>query len=339
MKLDDLPRIGLDTWRLGTFDRTEEFSTYETIRACVDLGFTVFDTSPIYADGRSETLLGTAIDDLDCRDNCFLSTKCGLTRDFSGAIQPTESDAILPQVESSLERLDLDRVDLLQLYAGGTSGALASRLEPVLEAKERGLTTYVGLVSSSDCPDSVPYDLDVITRPGSVIDYLQSGDNSTEITANHFYFDPYYCGLLTEDYAEADGRVLDREVQKYHPDFSRSRFEFVESFKEFYEYWFRSNTNSVPPESLALAWLLERSNKATVLVGMTDSGDVHQASGALDLDLSESDLREFESSLQGTIDEFGEPRFVQPPPLLGRHNYDRYALSRQKLTCRGDNSE
>jgi diketogulonate reductase-like aldo/keto reductase len=76
----------------------------EVLRALVQGGGTVIDTSPMY--GRSETVLGDLIADLGLRKRLWLATKVWTRGREAGAAQIAES----------MRRLRTDRLELLQIH-------------------------------------------------------------------------------------------------------------------------------------------------------------------------------------------------------------------------------
>lgn len=121
----------------AALSEVSESAADRAIQASLDAGVTHFDTAADYGD--SELHYGRWMPKI--RDGIFLSTKTGLR----------EKDAAKRQIEASLERLRVDKVDLLQLHAvcdledldraTGTGGSL----EAAIEAKEEGLAGAVGI--------------------------------------------------------------------------------------------------------------------------------------------------------------------------------------------------
>jgi aryl-alcohol dehydrogenase-like predicted oxidoreductase len=108
-----------------------------SIQQALDAGINHFDTAASY--GEAELRLGPWMPQI--RDRIFLATKTGLRR---------EDDA-WAQINHSLERLQTDRVDLIQLHSvgdlheldllTGTGGAL----QAAIRAREEGLAGAVGI--------------------------------------------------------------------------------------------------------------------------------------------------------------------------------------------------
>ena len=79
---------------------------YEVIRAGLDMGINYVDTARRYLNGRSEGIVGRAINGI--RDKVYIATK---TKPDSNT-----ADAIIKDVETSLEQLGTDHIDVIQLH-------------------------------------------------------------------------------------------------------------------------------------------------------------------------------------------------------------------------------
>ena len=108
-----------------------------SIQEALDGGINHFDFAADYGD--AELRLGPWMSQI--RDRIFLATKTGLR----------ERDAAWAQINASLERLQTDRVDLLQLHALGDLEDLdratgpGGSLEAAVRAQEEGLVGAVGI--------------------------------------------------------------------------------------------------------------------------------------------------------------------------------------------------
>jgi len=105
----DIPALGIGTWNMGE-SHAEEAQEVASIRKAVELGMTVVDTAEMYADGRSEEIVGKAIADL--RDAVFLVSK----------VYPFNASATgtIEACERSLKRLGVDHLDLYLLHWRGS---------------------------------------------------------------------------------------------------------------------------------------------------------------------------------------------------------------------------
>ncbi len=88
----------------------------DTIRTALDAGITLIDTAPKYGAGISETRLGLVLADTP-RDQFTLATKVGW--DMQPGQRPAPAftrDAVLRGLDDSLERLQLDYVDIVHIH-------------------------------------------------------------------------------------------------------------------------------------------------------------------------------------------------------------------------------
>lgn len=134
--VDPIP-LGRGAAPLGNlFSTVSDQQAEETITAAWDLGIRTFDTAPLYGYGESERRLGEALGRYP-RDEFVVSTKVGrLIRHgappspeqlfggehfykVDGDVNPVfdySHDGVLRSVEESLQRLGLDRIDLLYIH-------------------------------------------------------------------------------------------------------------------------------------------------------------------------------------------------------------------------------
>jgi aryl-alcohol dehydrogenase-like predicted oxidoreductase len=113
-----VPAIGFGTWGLGgnSYGPIDEAAACALVRAAVDRGVTFFDTSDLYGAGRSEAVLGRALEGL--RPRAVIATKVGmLPHEGFDVTQNFEPRRIPGALRASLSRLRTDHVDLYQLHS------------------------------------------------------------------------------------------------------------------------------------------------------------------------------------------------------------------------------
>lgn len=167
----DVSEIGMGgAWLLGRRGDLPIEHGVATIRHALDLGITYLDTAECYIGGRSEAVLGAALDGYGGRYT--LATKCGHRP--KDAFDWTRQ-AVVSSLEESLRLLQRDSVDLFQLHTPeeppleaifGAGGAL----EGLREARDRGLCRFLGITGRDvdflrHCVESDAFDtLLVFTR-------------------------------------------------------------------------------------------------------------------------------------------------------------------------------
>jgi diketogulonate reductase-like aldo/keto reductase len=127
-----LPAIGLGTWQ--TFDVGGDAQGRADARAVLDLfvrqGARVVDSSPMY--GSAEAVLGDLAADLGARETLFWATKVWTTGRAEG----------IAQMEASMRRMRLPRVDLMQVH---NLVDPRTHLETLARWKREGRVRYVGI--------------------------------------------------------------------------------------------------------------------------------------------------------------------------------------------------
>jgi diketogulonate reductase-like aldo/keto reductase len=141
-----VPALGLGTWRMGE-SRATHAAELGALRLALDIGYRVFDTAEMYAEGGAETLLGEALQ---------AAQRGGLAREplfIVSKVYPHNASAqgVVEACERSLKRLKLDHLDLYLLHWRG-SIPLRQTVEGFERLRERGLIRHWG-VSNFDLAD------------------------------------------------------------------------------------------------------------------------------------------------------------------------------------------
>ena len=137
--------VGLGCNNFGR--RLDAARTDAVVNAAVDAGITLFDTADVYhgEHGFSEELLGKALGDR--RDEVVIATKFG--GDMHGANGPDwgvrgSRRYIRKAVESSLQRLGTDWIDLYQLHVPDPVTPIEETLAALTELVAEGKVRYIG---------------------------------------------------------------------------------------------------------------------------------------------------------------------------------------------------
>ncbi|XP_057748765.1 L-galactose dehydrogenase [Arachis stenosperma] len=162
----NLSCVGFGASPLGNvFGDVPEEVAIASVRLAFQSGINFFDTSPYYGGTVSEKVLGKALKALGApRNEYIVSTKCGRYKegfDFS-------AERVTRSIEESLQRLQLDYVDILQCHdiEFGSLDQIVNETIPALQKlKEAGKTRFIGITG---LPLSIfTYVLDRVP-PGSV---------------------------------------------------------------------------------------------------------------------------------------------------------------------------
>jgi aryl-alcohol dehydrogenase-like predicted oxidoreductase len=138
-----IPVIGLGS--AATFSRvarSEDVSAIrEVLSALVANGGRVFDTAPGY--GASEEVAGRIAAELGLTDDIFWATKVNVAGRGGG---PADPGAARAQIDRSLMRFGLDRVDLIQVH---NLGDPPTQIGILKELKTAGRVRYIGITTTT----------------------------------------------------------------------------------------------------------------------------------------------------------------------------------------------
>jgi len=163
---EQVSAIGMGGFHIGQHGLTDEQSI-RLIRSAIDRGITFMDNSWDYNEGQSELRMGKALKD-GYRQKVFVMTK----------IDGRTKEAAAQQLETSLNRLQTDRIDLVQhhevirfddpdrIFAEGGAN------EALLEARQAGKIRYIGFTGHKD-PHIHLYTLKVAAEHGFHFDTVQ----------------------------------------------------------------------------------------------------------------------------------------------------------------------
>lgn len=117
------------------------------VQRALELGVNWFDTAPLYGQGRSEEILGMALQGV--KQPYYLATKVGY---YPEPFDYTR-DTVWRGFEASLKRLGRDRVDLIQIHESEIAGwegvfGKGRTLDALKEIRDQGLATHIGITGA-----------------------------------------------------------------------------------------------------------------------------------------------------------------------------------------------
>jgi len=125
--------ISLGTWAFGSeWGSVSDEESYAALNRAIDFGVNFLDTADVYGDGRSEKLIGRLLRERP-HDEIFVATKAGRRLDPHTAERYNHGN-LSRFVERSLENLEVEAVDLLQLHCPPTA---VYRQDETFEALDR----------------------------------------------------------------------------------------------------------------------------------------------------------------------------------------------------------
>ncbi|HEX7386553.1 MAG TPA: aldo/keto reductase [Castellaniella sp.] len=109
-------------------------------------GINFIDTADVYSLGQSERVVGQALKDLGVpRNEIVLATKAASVMGTKPNDQGASRGHIMDSVQRSLERLQVDHIDLYQIHANDPITPIEETLRALDDLVRQGLVRYVGV--------------------------------------------------------------------------------------------------------------------------------------------------------------------------------------------------
>jgi len=143
-------RIGLGCMGMSEFyGENNDDANVQALQFAYEIGYRNFDTADMYGRGHNEQLIGRFIKDLgESRKDIAVATKVGIVRDVDGpgTIGVDGSpEYILSACERSLERLNVDYIDLYYLHRRNPDVPIDETMSAMKQLLDQGLIKSVGL--------------------------------------------------------------------------------------------------------------------------------------------------------------------------------------------------
>ncbi len=152
----EITRVGFGAWAIGGADWAVGWGTQDdrdsiaAIRHSVERGINWIDTAAVYGLGHSEEVVRKALAEIPASERPYIFTKCGLVWDENDRqAMPRRAGApasIRSELEASLRRLGVERIDLYQMHWPADDGTpLEEYWQMLLDLKKEGKVRAVGL--------------------------------------------------------------------------------------------------------------------------------------------------------------------------------------------------
>ncbi|MGH9158413.1 MAG: aldo/keto reductase [Vicinamibacteraceae bacterium] len=144
--------VGGGGWQFAWGPQDDEAST-RAIHRAVGLGVNWIDTAAAYGLGHSEEVVGRAVAQLQAGSRPYIFTKCSLVWDADRRLSHSlRAESIRCEAESSLRRLGVERIDLLQIHwprwhgtpPGADTGSLEEAWDALASLVQEGKVRYIG---------------------------------------------------------------------------------------------------------------------------------------------------------------------------------------------------
>jgi aryl-alcohol dehydrogenase-like predicted oxidoreductase len=279
--------------------RLQQKEVTAIVARALEAGVNFIDTADVYSEGLSETLVGQALKDIGGRrSDVVVATKA------YGRMGPGPNDIgtsrghIMDAVARSLERLQVDHIDLYQLHAQD----LVTPVEEVMRALDdlvrQGLVRYIG------CSNWAAWRVAKAnamaqhrgwTRFETIQSYysLAGRDIEREIVPmlddermGLMVWSPLAYGILSGKFGPNTAPADARRTNFDFPPVDKTKvWKIVDAMREI------GAPKDASPARVAIAWILSRPFVTSVIVGVKSLDQLNDNLAASDLQLAADDIR------------------------------------------------
>lgn len=268
------------------------------VRTALDAGINFFDTANVYADGRSESILGQSLRNLGvAREDVVIATKAASAMGPGPNRTGTSRRHLLAECRASLRRLGLDHVDLYQLHAFDPATPIEETLEALDTLVRAGDVRYVGLSNWAAWQVMKALGIGRARSLAPIISLqayygLVGRDLERELApmltserVGLMVWSPLAGGYLTGKYAGNGDGGGGRLAGLDFPPIDRRRGEGVIEVERAI-----ARERGCTPGQVAIAWLLHQPVVTTVILGAKHVEQLEENIGARDVQLTDADL-------------------------------------------------
>lgn len=301
-----ITRVGFGAWAIGGsgwafgWGPQDDRESVAAIRHAVDCGLNWIDTAAVYGLGHSEEIVRQALAEIPAERRPYVFTKCGLIWDEQDRNTPAKrvgaKASIRREIEASLKRLGVERIDLYQMHWPAQDGSpIAEYWQTLLDLKAEGKVRAVGLsnhnVEQLGAAEKLGH-VDTLQPPFSAIRRDAGG---AEIPWCHAHetgvivYSPMQSGLLTGRFtAERAAALPQDDWRSRNPEFSGDKLarnlQLADALKPIAE------AHRTTVAAVATAWTLAWPGVTGAIVGARTPGQIDGWIDAARLELSAADL-------------------------------------------------
>jgi len=294
-----------------------EEESIKHIKAAYEAGINTFDTANVYSNGRSEIVFGKAIKELNLpRDEIVVMTKLFFTVSKTAAsVWLSDPDAmgyvnqhglsrkhIFESVKHSLERLQLDYIDVLQCHRFDPDTPIAETMQALHDVVQAGYVRYIGM---SSCWAWQFHAMQNYAINNKLTPFISMQNHHNLIyreeeremlpTLKHLGvgsipWSPLARGLLTRPFA-ARGDTVRGKTDPWANGYSDNKGteEIINTVEKI------AKAKGLSMAQVALAWLMGRDGISAPIVGTTSLENLTDLLGAVNVKLTEEEIKELET--------------------------------------------
>ena len=279
----------------------ERDDSLECMQAAYEAGVNFFDNAEVYAGGKSETLMGEALQEFDWpRHSYLVSTKFfwGIHRGNPNAYFTLNRKYLLEGIDASLERLQLDYVDLIYCHRPDPETPIEETVWAMSDIIASGKALYWGTSEWSAQEIRAAWEIaerhhlrkPIVEQP----EYNLFNRDKVEKEYARLYED---IGLGLTTWSPLASGLLTGKYQGGIPEDSRgSKVEWLQEFltdegnlAKVDSFLAVAEDVGCSPTQLALAWTASNPNVSSVILGARRIDQLNENLGALEVVASLTD--------------------------------------------------
>jgi aryl-alcohol dehydrogenase-like predicted oxidoreductase len=280
----------------------DEDAAEPIVRAAVEGGIYFFDTADTYSSGASEVATGRLVPKYVSRDEAVIATKVFMPMTPGPNGGGLSRKHILSAIDASLQRLDMDYVDLYQIHRYDPNVPIEETMDALNEVVRAGKARYIGASSmyawqfakAQHVADdngfarfvSMQNHYNLLYREEEREMIPQCIDQGVGVIP----WSPLARGILAGNRTRDGEKTTTRAKTDAFADYlyNEGDFEVVDRVVEI------ATERGVAPAQVALAWLLHRSGVTAPIVGATKLQHLEDAVAAEQLELSAEEMKRVE---------------------------------------------
>lgn len=279
-------KIGLGTNKVGghnLFKNLKDEDGYAVVKEAIDSGITTLDTAYVYGVGRSEEIIGDAIQNYD-RSKLVIATK-GAQDPDNDLKNNNDPEFLKKAVDDSLKRLKTDYIDIFYIHFPDEKTPKNEAVAALNELKKAGKIRAIGVSNFSlDQIKEANQEglVDIVEDNYSLLHRDAEKELFPYLRKNNISFVPYFplaSGLLTGKYNAADAK----KFSQYTPAQFDKVLAAIDSVRKL------AKKYDATVAQVVLAWYMKNPDISIVIPGARKPEQVEQNVKALNVDLGNTD--------------------------------------------------
>src|ERR1700733_5109539 len=281
----------------------DEDTAEPIVRAAADGGINFYDTADVYSAGASETATGRLLGKMFTREEVVVATKVHGETMAGPNGRGLSRKHIMASIDASLERLDMDYVDLYQIHRWDNRTPIEETMEALHDVVRAGKARYIGASSmfswqfakAQHVAETNGWTKFVSMQNHYNLIYREEEREMIPLCLDQgvgvIPWSPLARGVLAGNRSRSGDRNTTRSSTDTFTDYLYEQptdFDVVEQAQEV------AAARGVPTAQVALAWLLSKPGVTAPIVGSTKLAHLQDALAAEQLTLSADEVAALE---------------------------------------------